>query len=175
MEKKTKAAEAVKTDAQNVAENTETKTETAIETAAPEAQKLDEVVVPENAEEITQEEALAAAADEVNKLRAENTEIKQKLDEVIKNANDAAEAAGKQIQELEQKLAAVEGVVKEKEEQLKAAAQTSGSNAFYADLLDKLKARFDEYSGIRRERLRKEFITDITEEIQRQKELLTNA
>ena len=65
--------------------------------------------------------------------------------------------------------------MKEKEEQLKAAAQTSGSNAFYADLLDKLKARFDEYSGIRRERLRKEFITDITEEIQRQKELLTNA
>lgn len=143
--------------------------------AAVNTQNFDSVEVPENAEEISQEEALAKAADEVNRLRQENTEIKQQLDDIIKKTNEEAEIAGKQIIELEKKLASVEKVVEEKEAQLKAASQTSGSNAFYIDFLNKLEEKFNNYSGIRRERLRYEFITDIKEEIQRQKDLLTNA
>jgi len=183
MERKAKTVETVKEEntekvkpatetaetAQNAAENANT------ETTPPEEQKLDAVEVPENAEEITQEQALQAAADEVNRLREENTEIKQQLDDVIKKTNEEAAIAGKQIQELEEKLAAVEKVAEEKTKQLEAAAKTSGSNAFYVEFLTKLEEKFNEYSGIRRERLRKEFITDITEEIQRQKEQLTNA
>lgn len=159
-----------------------------------ETQNIDSVDVPEAAEEISQEEALAAA-NEVNRLRKENTEIKQQLAEIkieipeekvaqmraeiLENLkaefSQNLEAAAKENAELKEKLAAVEKVVEEKDKQLEAAAKTSGSNAFYIDFLNKLEEKFNNYSGIRRERLRNEFITDIKEEIQRQKDLLTNA
>lgn len=184
MANKKEAAEAAQTGAENA--TTET-TDT--------VKNLDTVDVPENAEEITQEEALQAAADEVNRLREENTAIKQQLaeikveiseEEVAKMKAEILEAAkaefsqnleavAKENAELKEKLAAVEKVVEEKTKQLEAAAKTSGSNAFYVDLLNKLEEKFNAYSGIRRERLRSEFITDIKEEIQKQKEQLTNA
>lgn len=186
MANKKEAASAAQTGAENAnvlaessAENATINTETGAENVKAEAvdtaKTPEEVEVPENAEEITQEEALQAAADEVNRLREENTAIKQQLDDIVKKTNEEAAIAGKQIHELEEKLAAVEKVVEEKDKQLEAAAKTSGSNAFYVDLLNNLEEKFNNYSGIRRERLRSEFITDIKEEIQRQKEQLTNA
>ena len=114
--------------------------------------------VPENAEEISNDEALKLAADEVNKLREENTVLKAQLDE----AN--------------QKLQAVEETVGKLEEKLKAAAAgNGGNNEYYIELLAQFDAKIDEYAGLRRERLRKEFITDLKEEIQRQKDTLNNA
>lgn len=156
-----KKEETVTETTQNAEQAQNAVVEEANKEAAVNTQNLDSVEVPENAEEISQEEALAKAADEVNRLRQENTEIKQQLDDIIKKTNEEAEIAGKQIIELEKKLEAV--------------SQTSGSNAFYIDFLNKLEEKFNNYSGIRRERLRNEFITDIKEEIQRQKDLLTNA
>lgn len=141
------------------AETTETTVvEEANKEAAANAQNLDAVQVPENAEEISNDEALKLAADEVNKLREENTVLKAQLDE----AN--------------QKLQAVEETVGKLEEKLKAAAAgNSGNNEYYIELLTQFDAKIDEYAGLRRERLRKEFITDLKEEIQRQKDTLNNA
>lgn len=141
------------------AETTETTVvEEANKEAAANAQNLDAVQVPENAEEISNDEALKLAADEVNKLREENTVLKAQLDE----AN--------------QKLQAVEETVGKLEEKLKAAAAgNGGNNEYYIELLAQFDAKIDEYAGLRRERLRKEFITDLKEEIQRQKDTLNNA
>lgn len=106
------------------------------------------VEVPENAEEITNDEALEKAADEVNKLRDENTTIKQALDE--------ANAKIKELEEKKNNAVAVD-------------------NSFYIQLLNDFEKRIDSYSEIRRERLRREFVTDLKEEIARQREKLTNA
>ena len=162
----TKEAAVVETVAEEkkpeaIAENATTETTVAEEAnneAASNAQNLDAVQVPENAEEISNDEALKLAADEVNKLREENTVLKAQLDE----AN--------------QKLQAVEETVGKLEEKLKAAAAgNGGNNEYYIDLLAQFDAKIDEYAGLRRERLRKEFITDLKEEIQRQKDTLNNA
>ena len=136
----------------------------AVQNAAEPAvqENLQNVEVPDNAEEITQEQALAEAAAEVNKLREENTAIKQELDKkktefqklVAKN-NEEAEIAAKQI--------------------LEENKETASDNGFYLKLLEQFEAKIDEYAGLRRERLRKEFITDLKEEIQRQKDTLKNA
>lgn len=161
-----KAENEVKTEV--VAENATTE-----ETAAK-AENLEAVEVPENAEEISQEEALKAAVDEVNRLREENTAIKQELDstkeelkKLVEHTNTEAGIAGKQIVDLDAK-------VKELEEKL-AEALKGGNNTVYIELLEQFEAKINEYAGLRRERLRKEFVTDLKEEIQRQKDLLTNA
>ena len=127
-------------------------------------ENLQNVEVPDNAEEITQEQALAEAAVEVNKLREENTAIKQELDkkntefqELVAKNNEEAEIAAKQILELEENK------------------ETASDNGFYLKLLEQFEAKIDEYAGLRRERLRKEFIIDLKEEIQRQKDTLKNA
>lgn len=141
-------------------------------TAEPAVQEnLQNVEVPDNAEEITQEQALAEAAAEVNKLREENTAIKQELDkknaeikEISEKAQTDAEEAAKKIAELEEKVKAFE----ENKE-------TPSDNAFFIELLDQFDAKINEYPGLKRERLRKEFITDLKEEIQRQKDTLKNA
>lgn len=134
-------------------------------------ENLQNVEVPDNAEEITQEQALAEAAAEVNKLREENTAIKQELDkkntefqELVAKNNEEAEIAAKQILELEEKVKAFE----ENKE-------TASDNGFYWKLLEQFEVKIDEYAGLRRERLRKEFIIDLKEEIQRQKDTLKNA
>lgn len=125
---------------------------------AANVENIDAVEVPENAEEISNDEALKLAADEVNKLREENTVLKAQLDEAT------------------QKLQAVEETVGKLEEKLKAAAAgNGGNNEYYIELLTQFDAKIDEYAGLRRERLRKEFIIDLKEEIQRQKDLLKNA
>lgn len=125
---------------------------------AANVENIDAVEVPENAEEISNDEALKLAADEVNKLREENTVLKAQLDEAT------------------QKLQAVEETVGKLEEKLKAAAAgNGGNNEYYIELLAQFDAKIDEYAGLRRERLRKEFIIDLKEEIQRQKDLLKNA
>lgn len=145
----------------------------AVQNAAEPAvqENLQNAEVPDNAEEITQEQALAEAAVEVNKLREENTAIKQELDkkntefqELVAKNNEEAEIAAKQILELEEKMKAFE----ENKE-------TVSNNGFYLKLLEQFEAKIDEYAGLRRERLRKEFITDLKEEIQRQKDTLKNA
>lgn len=145
----------------------------AVQNAAEPAvqENLQNVEVPDNAEEITQEQALAEAAVEVNKLREENTAIKQELDkkntefqELVAKNNEEAEIAAKQILELEEKVKAFE----ENKE-------TASDNGFYLKLLEQFEAKIDEYAGLRRERLRKEFITDLKKEIQRQKDTLKNA
>lgn len=132
-------------------------------------ENLQNVEVPDNAEEITQEQALAEAAAEVNKLREENTAIKQELDkkntefqELVAKNNEEAEIAAKQILELEEKVKAFEG-------------NKETASGFYLKLLEQFEAKIDEYAGLRRERLRKEFIIDLKEEIQRQKDTLKNA
>lgn len=146
-------------------ETTETTAET-VETVnvennnkeAANVENIDAAEVPENAEEISNDEALKLAADEVNKLREENTVLKAQLDEAT------------------QKLQAVEETVGKLEEKLKAAAAgNGGNNEYYIELLAQFDAKIDEYAGLRRERLRKEFIIDLKEEIQRQKDLLKNA
>lgn len=131
-------------------------------------ENLQNVEVPDNAEEITQEQALAEAAVEVNKLREENTAIKQELDkkntefqELVAKNNEEAEIAAKQILELEEKVKAFEN--------------KETASGFYLKLLEQFEAKIDEYAGLRRERLRKEFIIDLKEEIQRQKDTLKNA
>lgn len=161
-----KAENEVKTEA--VAENATT------EEATVKAENLEAVEVPENAEEISQEEAFQAAVDELNRLREENTAIKQELDttkaelqKVIEHTNTEAGIAGKRIVELDAK-------VKELEEKL-AESLKGGNNTVYIELLEQIEAKINEYAGLRRERLRKEFVTDLKEEIQRQKDLLTNA
>lgn len=133
--------------------------------------ELEKVEVPEGAEEISNEEAFDVAVEEVNKLREENTAIKQELDkknaeikEISEKAQTDAEEAAKKIAELEEKVKAFE----ENKE-------TPSDNAFFIELLDQFDAKINEYAGLRRERLRKEFITDLKEEIQRQKEQLKNA
>lgn len=155
------ASEQTENKPEAVVENATTETtnvEEANKEAAANAQNLDAVQVPENAEEISDDEALKLAADEVNKLREENTVLKAQLDE----AN--------------QKLQAVEETVGKLEEKVKAAAAgNGGNNEFFIELLAQFDAKIDEYAGLRRERLRKEFITDLKEEIQRQKDLLNNA
>ena len=160
------------------AEN-EAKVEAVVENATPEEVvtnegNLDAVEVPENAEEISQDEALNAAVDEVNRLWEENTAIKQELDstkaelkKLVEHTNTEAGIAGKQIVDLEAK-------VKELEEKL-AEALKGGNHKAYIELLEQFEAKINDYAGLRRERLRKEFITDLKEEIQRQKDLLTNA
>ena len=132
-----KAENEVKTEV--VAENATTE-ETAVK-----AENLEAVEVPENAEEISQEEALKAAVDEVNRLREENTAIKQELDSTKEELKKLAEAL------------------------------KGENNTVYIELLEQFEAKINEYAGLRRERLRKEFVTDLKEEIQRQKDLLTNA
>lgn len=160
---KKEAAEAVKP-----AEENEVITETV------ETQNIEEVEVPADAEEISQDEALKLAADEVNKLREENTTLKQAIDDktnefkaLVEKNNEEAGIAAKQILELEAK-------VKELEEKL-AESVKGGNNQFFIDLLNEFEAKIDEYAGLRRERLRKEFVTDLKEVIQKQKEQLTNA
>ena len=144
----------------------------AVQNAAEPAvqENLQNVEVPDNAEEITQEQALAEAAVEVNKLREENTAIKQELDkkntefqELVAKNNEEAEIAAKQILELKEKVKAFEN------------KETASDNGFYLKLLEQFEAKIDEYAGLRRERLRKEFIIDLKEEIQRQKDTLKNA
>lgn len=136
-----------------------------------ETKELEKVEVPEGAEEISNEEAFDVAVEEVNKLREENTAIKQELDkknaeikEISEKAQTDAEEAAKKIAELEEKVKAFE----ENKE-------TPSDNAFFIELLDQFDAKINGYAGLRRERLRKEFITDLKEEIQRQKEQLKNA
>lgn len=155
---KKEAVEAVKTAEENevITENTET------------------VEVPAEAEEISQEEALKLAADEVNKLREENTSLKQAIDDktnefkaLVEKNNEEAGIAAKRIIELEAKT-------KELETRL-ADSVKGGNNQFFVDLLNEFEAKIDEYAGLRRERLRKEFVTDLKEVIQKQKEQLTNA
>lgn len=140
-------------------------------TATVETQNIEEVEVPADAEEISNKQALEAAVAEVNKLREENTAIKQELDkkntefqELVAKNNEEAEIAAKQILELKEKVKAFE----ENKE-------TVSDNGFYIELLEQFEAKIDEYAGLRRERLRKEFVTDLKEEIQRQKETLKNA
>lgn len=166
-----KKEEAVTETAQN-AEQAQNVVKT--EEVVAETQNIDSVEVPEDAEEISQEEAFQAAVDELNRLREENTAIKQELDttkaelqKVIEHTNSEAAIAGKQILELDAK-------VKDLETRL-AEAQKGNNNTAYIELLRQFEAKIAEYAGLRRERLRKEFITDLKEEIQRQKDLLTNA
>lgn len=166
-----KKEEAVTETAQN-AEQAQNVVKT--EEVVAETQNIDSVEVPEDAEEISQEEAFQAAVDELNRLREENTAIKQELDttkaelqKVIEHTNSEAAIAGKQILELDTK-------VKDLETRL-AEAQKGNNNTAYIELLGQFEAKIAEYAGLRRERLRKEFITDLKEEIQRQKDLLTNA
>lgn len=166
-----KKEEAVTETAQN-AEQAQNVVKT--EEVVAETQNIDSVEVPEDAEEISQEEAFQAAVDELNRLREENTAIKQELDttkaelqKVIEHTNTEAGIAGKRIVELDAK-------VKELEEKL-AESLKGGNNTVYIELLEQFEAKINEYAGLRRERLRKEFVTDLKEEIQRQKDLLTNA
>lgn len=158
-----KIEETVENQTAPVAEQTEEVKETKTEETAENTDSVEE-----NAEEITTEEALESAIEEINRLREENTAV-------IAKATEEAETAEKQISELLEKLAAAEEKIAELEEKVKDSAEVKGSVAFYVELLNKLQAKFDQYSGIRRERLRREFITDITEEIQRQKGLINNA
>ena len=154
-----------------VAENA-TPEEAVVETVTKE--EVENAEVPENAEEITNEEAFAAAVEEVNRLREENTALKQTLDaknteiqEIVAKTNEEAGIAAKQIIELEEK-------VKNLEEQVQKLA-ADGDNSFFIDLLEEITAKMNEYAGLRRERLRKEFVTDIVELIEKQKDLLKNA
>lgn len=160
---KKEAAEAVKP-----AEKNEVITETV------ETQNIEEVEVPAEAEEISQDEALKLAADEVNKLREENTTLKQAIDDktnefkaLVEKNNEEAGIAAKQILELEAKVKELEAKLAENVK--------GGNNQFFVDLLNEFEAKIDEYAGLRRERLRKEFVTDLKEVIQKQKEQLTNA
>lgn len=154
-----------------VAENA-TPEEAVVETVTKE--EVENAEVPENAEEITNEEAFAAAVAEVNRLREENTALKQTLDaknteiqEIVTKTNEEAGNSIKKILELEEKVKELEGQVQ------KLAAD--GDNSFYIDLLEEITAKMNEYAGLRRERLRKEFVTDIVELIEKQKDLLKNA
>lgn len=175
VKKEENKVENVEQNASEVATATEEKVvEQKTEAQNAEEVKVENVEVPENAEEISEEEAFKLAADEVNKLRDENTALKQtlaaktaELEAVIAKTNEEAGIAGKQILDLETK-------VKELEEKLKDAA-AGNNNTVYIELLDSFETKIDQYAGLRRERLRKEFITDLKEEIQKQKDLLKNA
>lgn len=158
--------------AEQAAEEQQKAPEAVVETVTKE--EVENAEVPENAEEITNEEAFAAAVEEVNRLREENTALKQTLDaknteiqEIVAKTNEEAGIAAKQIIELEEK-------VKNLEEQVQKLA-ADGDNSFFIDLLEEITAKMNEYAGLRRERLRKEFVTDIVELIEKQKDLLKNA
>lgn len=139
-----------------------------------EAQNIEAVEAPAEAEEISQEETLKLAAVEVNKLREENTTLKQVIDDktnefkaLVEKNNEEAGIAAKQILELEAKVKELEAKFAE--------SVKGGNNQFFVELLNEFEAKIDEYAGLRRERLRKEFVTDLKELIQKQKEQLTNA
>lgn len=136
-----------------------------------ETKELEKVEVPEGAEEISNEEAFDVAVEEVNKLREENTAIKQELDKKNAEIKEISEKAQTDAEEAAKKIAELEEMVKTFEEN----KETPSDNAFFIELLDQFDAKINEYAGLRRERLRKEFITDLKEEIQRQKEQLKNA
>lgn len=154
--------------AQNVAENAAQTVETIAEEVKTESvdtgKTPEEVEVPEDAEEITQEQALEAAANEVNRLGEENTVLKQTIDE----QNAKLVAVEKVVKDLETKNS-------ELEKKLEAAGGGAVDNKFYIELLDRFESKIDDYAGLRRERLRKEFITDLKEEINKQREQLKNA
>lgn len=167
---------------EQTAEEQQKAPEAVAENATPEEQTVETVTkeevenaeVPEDAEEITNEEAFAAAVAEVNRLREENTALKQTLDaknteiqEIVTKTNEEAGNSIKKILELEEKVKELEGQVQ------KLAAD--GDNSFFIDLLEEITAKMNEYAGLRRERLRKEFVTDIVELIEKQKDLLKNA
>ena len=141
------------------AEETKPDNEAAVVDAA-DANKLDDVEVPADAEEITDNEALVLASEEVNRLRAELEESEEKC----KAAEDVIKLLEEEKKTLEEKCSNCEN---------KGAA--IGDNASYIELLNSFEAKIDSYSDIRRERLRREFVTDLKEEIQRQRDLLTNA
>lgn len=170
-------AENAKVLAESSAENATINTETGAENV--QADTADTVKPPEEqiAEEASEQETKPVVAEiSVEVPEEQIAQMKAEILEQVKaEFAQNLEAAAKENAELKEKLAAVEKLVEEKDKQLEAAAKTSGSNAFYVDLLNKLEEKFNNYSGIRRERLRSEFITDIKEEIQRQKEQLTNA
>ena len=136
-----------------------------------ETKELKKVEVPEGAEEISNEEAFDVAVEEVNKLREENTAIKQELDKKNAEIKEISEKAQTDAEEAAKKIAELEEKVKTFEEN----KETPSDNAFYIELLEQFDTKINEYAGLRRERLRKEFITDLKEEIQRQKEQLKNA
>lgn len=136
-----------------------------------ETKELEKVEVPEGAEEISNEEAFDVVVEEVNKLREENTAIKQELDKKNAEIKEISEKAQTDAEEAAKKIAELEEKVKTFEEN----KETPSDNAFYIELLEQFDAKINEYAGLRRERLRKEFITDLKEEIQRQKEQLKNA
>lgn len=136
-----------------------------------ETKELEKVEVPEGAEEISNEEAFDVAVEEVNKLREENTAIKQELDKKNAEIKEISEKAQADAEEAAKKIADLEEKVKAFEEN----KETPSDNGFFIELLDQFDAKINEYAGLRRERLRKEFITDLKEEIQRQKEQLKNA
>lgn len=154
--------------AQNVAENAAQTVETIAEEVKTESvdtgKTPEEVEVPENAEEITQEQALEAAANEVNRLGEENTVLKQTIDE----QNAKLDSVEKVVKDLETENA-------ELKTRLEAAGGGAVDSQFYIELLNSFEGKIDEYAGLRRERLRKEFITDLKEEINKQREQLKNA
>ena len=167
-EKKNEQSTSVEEKEQNVnnaetvvtqAEETKPDGEAAVVDAA-DANKLDDVEVPADAEEITDNEALVLASEEVNRLRAELKESEEKC----KAAEDVIKLLEEEKKTLEEKCSNCEN---------KGAA--IGDNASYIELLNSFETKIDSYSDIRRERLRREFVTDLKEEIQRQRDLLTNA
>lgn len=148
-----KEKETVVETAQNAEQ---TQNETNIEETTPTQEEIETADVPEGADEISQEEALNAATDEIKRLTEALNAVKHQFEQ----ATEQIAALEKTKAEFETKLA----------EQVK-----TGNNAAYIELLDRFEAKIEEYAGLRRERLRKEFITDLKEEIQKQKDLLTNA
>jgi len=148
------------------AEETKPDGEAAVVDAA-DANKLDDVEAPADAEEITDNEALILASEEVNRLRAELEESEEKC--------KAAEDVIKLLEEEKKTLEEEKKTLEEKCSNCENKGAAIGDDASYIELLNSFEAKIDSYSDIRRERLRREFVTDLKEEIQRQRDLLTNA
>ena len=131
------------------AEN-EVKTEVVAENATTEetavkAENLEAVEVPENAEEISQEEALKAAVDEVNRLREENTAIKQELDstkeepkKLVEHTNTEAGIAGKQIVDLDAKVKELEEKLADPTPSVEETLSSNAEQKVLQSLIDKV-------------------------------------
>lgn len=124
-----------------------------------------------NEQKANVDETNAVEAKETNTV--EETEQKANVDddtikelERVKAENDVLV---KTLQDLETDKLQILKEKEELEEKLQK-AMAGNNNDEYIALLKQFDAKIDEYAGMRRERLRKEFITDLKEEIQRQKE-----
>lgn len=121
------------------------------EQGAASTEDIADVEVPSDAETISNEEAFKAAVAELERLKVEKDDLEKIVQDLEKDKMQ---------------------LLKEKEEiQAQLSEALKGNNNLeYIALLTQFEAKLDEYAGLRRERLRAEFITDLKEEIARQKE-----